>query len=236
MARPSNDKIERHYFEKFRLIYPLPDGAVEYRDKPDVKIVGAMKIGVEITSFFLKSGSDPDSEQRQRPLRPKIVKEAQKLYLAAGGKNIKLTVGFDGNTPITTGRMEQIQNELALLAHSRDSGTSGEIQRNLFRDTTPEVSSIWVDTNEYPNAEWSLVGPRSTKLMIVDGLEAIVREKETKSSKYEQCDAYWLLVVVDGMDAAQDQEIRIDNPRVISSIFEKIIVYESLSGHVVEAK
>ena len=234
MARPSNDKIERHYFEKFRLVYPLPDGTVVYGDKPDVKIVGAMKIGVEITSFFLKSGSFPDSEQRQRPLRAKIVKEAQKLYRAAGGKNIELTFSFDGNTPITTSRMKQIPNELALLAHSRDSGTSGEIRRNLFRDTTPEVSSIWVNTKEYSNAEWRLLGIHRPKLMVVGGLEAIVREKETKSSEYEQCDAYWLLVVVDGMDAAQEQEIRIDNPRVISSIFEKVIVYDPLFGHVVE--
>ncbi len=72
--------------------------------------------------------------------------------------------------------------------------------------------------------------------MAVDGLEAIVREKETKSNEYEQCDAYWLLVVVDGMDAAQEQEIRIDDPYVTSSVFEKIIIYEPLFGHVVEAK
>jgi hypothetical protein len=236
MARLSNDKIERRYFEKFRQVYQLPDGIVVYGDKPDVKIVGARKIGVEMTSFFLKSGSLFDSEQRQRPLRAKIVNQAQTLYRAAGGKNIEVTFSFDGNTPITTSRMKLIPNELALLAHSMDSGKSGEILRYLFRDTTPEVWSIWVNTKEYSNAEWQLLGTHCPNLMAVDGLEAIVREKETKSNEYEQCDAYWLLVVVDGMDAAQEQEIRIDDPYVTSSVFEKIIIYEPLFGHVVEAK
>ena len=236
MARPSNDKIERHYFEKFRQVYQLPDGTVAYGDKPDVKIVGGKKIGIEMTGFFLKSGSLFDSEQRQRPLRAKIIKEAQRLYRADSGKNIELTFSFDGNTPITSGRRKLIPNELALLAHSMDSGKSGEILRYLFRDTTPEVWSIWVNTKEYSNAEWRLLGTHCPKLMAVDGLEAIVREKEAKSSEYEQCDAYWLLVVADSMDAAQEQEIRIDNLHISSSVFEKIIIYEPLCGHVVEAK
>ena len=236
MARPSNDKIECHYFEKFQQHYKLPDGTVEYGDRPDVKIVGLRKIGVEMTSFFLKAGSRFDSEQRQRPLRVKIVNKAQALYRAAGGKNIELTFYFDENTPITPCRMERIPNELAVLAHSRDSWQNGAILPSLFRNTTPELLSIWVNTKEYSNAEWRLIGIHSTKLMSVDGLEAIVREKEVKSSKYKQCDAYWLLVVVDGINAAQAQEIRIDDPRVTSSVFEKIIIYDPLFGQVVEAK
>jgi hypothetical protein len=121
MARPSNDRIERYYFEKFRQVYQLPDGSVAYGDKPDVTIVGVRKIGVEMTSFFLKSGSLLDSEQRQRPLRAKIVDEAQTLYRAAGGKNIELTFSFDGNTPVTTRRTKLIANELASVNIPRQS-------------------------------------------------------------------------------------------------------------------
>jgi hypothetical protein len=117
-----------------------------------------------------------------------------------------------------------------------DSWESGEIPRYLFRDTTPEVWSIWVNSRRYSNAKWRLLGTHRPKLMAVEALEAIVREKETKLSEYEQCDAYWLLVVADGMDAAQEQEIRIDDPHVISNVFEKILIYDPLFGHVVEAK
>jgi hypothetical protein len=51
-------------------------------------------------------------------------------------------------------------------------------------------------------------------------LEAIVREKEAKAAEYNPCDAYWLLVVVDWIDPAQEQEIRIDDrPCVASDLF-----------------
>ena len=48
-------------------------------------------------------------------------------------------------------------------------------------------------------------------LMSEAALEAIVREKEAKAAEYNPCGAYWLLVVVDWIDPAQEQEIRIDD-------------------------
>jgi hypothetical protein len=65
-------------------------------------------------------------------------------------------------------------------------------------------------------------------------LEAIVRDKEAKSTDYASRDAYWLLVVAEAMDPAQEQEIRIDGLNISSQVFEKIIVYNPLFGHVVE--
>ena len=67
MAKPSNDRIERHYFEKFRKIYPLPDGYIAYGDKPDVIVRGSRKLGIEITNFYVLSGNLLKSEQRQAP-------------------------------------------------------------------------------------------------------------------------------------------------------------------------
>jgi hypothetical protein len=46
--------------------------------------------------------------------------------------------------------------------------------------------------------------------MSVDQLRKIVAEKELRSTKYRPCRAYWLLVVVDFMDRAQNQEIGTD--------------------------
>lgn len=40
--------------------------------------------------------------------------------------------------------------------------------------------------------------------MLNDELETIVGEEKSKSTDYEACDAYWLLVVVAGMGIAQD--------------------------------
>ena len=74
-------------------------------------------------------------------------------------------------------------------------------------------------------------------LMSIEGLKKVIKEKEEKSKEYRKCDAYWLLVVVDFMDSAQDQEIQIDNfEEMASDIFEKIIVYKTIFGHVLESR
>ena len=44
------------------------------------------------------------------------------------------------------------------------------------------------------------------------------------------------LVVVEAMDAAQEQEIRVDGLHIASDVFERIIVYKPLFEHIVEAK
>jgi hypothetical protein len=237
MVKPPKDKIERHYFEKFRQVHQLPDGSVVFGDKPDVIIHGSRKIGIEMTNFFLKSGSHLDSEQRQKPLRGAILKEARKLYRAGDGRNdINLTICFDKSNPVSPARRKKLPRELADLARSVENEKSGGIASKLSRDKFPEILSVWLHSKEEVDARWRLIGARSPRLMVKTDLEAKVREKEAKSGEYEQCDAHWLLIVVDGMDAAQDQEIRIDDPHVDSHLFERIIVFEPLLGHVVEVK
>jgi hypothetical protein len=74
-------------------------------------------------------------------------------------------------------------------------------------------------------------------MMSRDRLLDIVKAKEVLSANYKPCDAYWLLVVVDFIDAAQDQEIRVDGfDPITSNIFEKVIVYKTGFGHIFEAK
>ena len=234
MAKPSNGKIERYYLEQFVKFYQLPGGDVAYADKPDVIVRGVRKIGIEITNFFLQSGSCPASEQRQRPLRDTVVAESHRLYMAGGGKRIGLTFGFDKKNPIKSSRKRTLAAELAAFALSVDNPRSGAILNYRFR-ATPEVSSIYCNAGEYSNAKWRVVQVHSFGLTCRADLEAIVREKEAKAAEYEACDGYWLLIVVDGIDAAQEQEVRIDDPYIHSDIFEKIIIFHTF-GHVVEVK
>ena len=67
-ANRTNRDIERHYFEQFRGAYSLPTGEVSYFDRPDVLVRGDLKVGIEVTNFYLRDGRDPTSEQRQRVL------------------------------------------------------------------------------------------------------------------------------------------------------------------------
>jgi hypothetical protein len=224
-VRVSNEHIERYYFESFLEICPLT-GCVTYGDKPDVIVSGPRKIGIEITNFFLQSGCLRESEQRQRPLRSRVIAEAHSLYRAGGGKNIELTFVFDKNNPITSGRTKKIRNELVAFVRNIDDAVSGEIRKSLFRDRIPEISFIWLHKGECREPKWRLQGAYSTDLMRKDSLEALVRNKESKLREYNPCDAYWLLIVADSIDAAQDQEIRIDDPLIASDVFERIIIYD----------
>jgi hypothetical protein len=165
------------------------------------------------------------------------VSKAQALYRANGGKRIELTIAFDPARPITSLRRRRLPGELAALAKLvvDNSRASGEVDRRQFR-AMPEISSVHLNTREYPDAKWRLIGSYTVGLMSQAGLESIVREKEARSAQYHARDAYWLLVVVEPMDAAQEQEIRIDGLSVASAVFDKIIVYKPGFEHIVEAK
>ena len=101
MAKFSTTERERHYFELFREAYGL-SGRVVYADKPDVIVQDAERtIGIEITNFFLKGGDLPESEQRQRLLRQKVVEQAHRSYVRQNGKKFELTFTFNVEHPIS---------------------------------------------------------------------------------------------------------------------------------------
>lgn len=214
----------------------MPEGGITYGDKPDVTVFGERRIGIEITRFFLQPGSLLGSKQRQRPLRAAVVSQAQALYRRNGGKAIELTIGFDGGNPIIVVRMRQLPGELAALASRIDNRrTSGEVERSLFR-TIPEISFMHLNAREYPDALWRVIGTDNIGLMSSTKLEGIVRQKESRCAEYRRCDAYWLLVIVEPMDSAQEQKIAIDGLNIASEVFERIIVYKPGFEHIVEAK
>jgi hypothetical protein len=82
--------------------------------------------------------------------------------------------------------------------------------------------------------KWKLGQGHSFGLMSAARLCEIIRRKEAKARQYSSCDEYWLLVVVDFMDAAQEQEIRVDGLVLDSDVFRRIIIYKPHFEHVVE--
>jgi len=234
MAKRSNQEIEQYYFGMFRRDYQLPEGMIVHGDKPDVILEGKRKIGIEITNFFLESGALSESEQVQRKAREAVVSEAQKIYLANGGKSIELSFSFDKLSPIRDKR--KLTKKIAAVAKNIDGLKTGEIRKDFFKDI-PELSFVYLNAKEYEDPKWRVVQCYSGQLMSVEKLRTIVSAKEAQSEFYEQCDAYWLIVVVDFIDRAQDQEIQINSiEKIDSSVFEKVIVYKTHFGHVLEAK
>jgi hypothetical protein len=234
MGKLSNQDIEKYYFEMFRKVYPLPAGTVIYGDSPDVVIDGKRKIGIEITNFFHKSGTLPESEQVQDRWRKKVVSEAQRLYQQQNGSMFELSFGFDKSCPIRD--QKTLVDHLRQLATQVQNFETGQIGRDYFKQIL-ELSFVYLNNHEYKDTKWRVVQVHDVPMLAMERLVGIVKDKEQRSQKYEKCDAYWLLVVVDFMNPAQDQEIQVDAfKKVETEVFERVIVYKTLFGHVLEAK
>jgi hypothetical protein len=154
MSKISNQDIERYYFEKFRKVYPLPSGKIDYGNSPDVIIEGERRIGMEITRFYLKKGSLIDSRQVQKKIRDEVVSKAQQVYLKNKGKKFEISFGFDDAHPIR--EKKSLVDKLADLAKCIERFEAGEIDKDFFK-TIPELSFVYLNNEVYENARWRVV-------------------------------------------------------------------------------
>lgn len=224
MSRPSNQTIERYYFEQFRTHFVLPTGCVEYTDKPDVIIHGACKLGIEIANLYIVDGRDPSSEQTQCRFRERVLQIAQTQYLATGGKRIQLTISFNSTHPITD--VNALASTLAIAAKSIEKSPAGQVSQALFAHM-PEVCFIYHNPGEYLDAVWHASQVYTVPTLSLSRVATVAEAKRDKLHAYRPCDAFWLLLVVDFIDPAQDQDIRWPDPNFrFFSPFEKIILYK----------
>ncbi|MBB4196296.1 hypothetical protein CCR94_05580 [Rhodoblastus sphagnicola] len=232
-VRISNQQIEQAHFEEFRKAYALPPGEIKYSDKPDVFLKGDRTIGIEITNFYVRPNEAEGSEQTQRPLRDAIISKAHKLYRKAGGKEIILSIAFDPEIRITKDRCKVLPQILANFATQIDTQPEGQIDTDSYPEM-PELNWIHTSGREFQNGNFELVQSYSVPIMPVARLNDIVTEKEGKAADYHKCDAYWLLIVVDFWNPAQDQEITTQPIKLASKVFEKIILFKTCHRQIVE--
>ncbi len=231
MSRPSNQTIERNYFELFRSHYEVPEGEIVYTDKPDVILRSSQTIGVEIANLYLTSGADDTSEQVQRARRLQILERAQALHRASGGKRIELSVGFNPEYPIQ--ELEPVALALATIATKIEDLPSGQVSRMLFKHV-PELGFLFHNQKEYADAKWRPVQGYSVPTLSLERLRVLVTEKTKRLREYQLCDSYWLLLIVDFMDSAQDQDLQWSVGEVLEkSPFERILLYKPQFGQVV---
>ncbi|NBX66840.1 MAG: hypothetical protein EBQ96_07590 [Proteobacteria bacterium] len=219
--RPSNQEIEKYYFEKFQALYELPEGEIVFGDRPDVIIRGKSKLGIELTNFY----TDPTgTEQSQISMRLNAAKKAQKKYQEKVGKNIEYTFGFDRAFPIQ--KVSKMAESLALLAERFAGRAIGQVSKEDFEDV-PEISFVWRG-GKYTDCEWRVSQVFSTPIMDKNRLVEIIKEKEKKATEYAVCDELWLLIVIDFIDLAQDQEImNVQLDEIESGIFDRVTIYKT---------
>lgn len=225
MSRPSNQCIEKHYFEQFARDFPLPNGEIHYGDKPDVIIRGTKKVfGIEIANLYLVDGSDDASEQVQRERRKKVIKLAETDYKLKSNRKYEFNISFNQNVPIidTKSTATKLVNFIISIENM-----AGELFTSNCFNISPEIYSIHRSLKEYPDAKWKVTQIYEGKNLQVLRVKEIVQKKNEKISEYKDCNCYWLLLVVDFMDFAQDQELDWpeDEPH-IESRYEKVIIYK----------
>lgn len=229
--RSSNQEIEEYYFQQFCLTRGISPDFIQHRDKPDIIIkIDHHTIGVEVTNFYIKDGSDRSSEQRQAPLRETIVQDAQKLYLKNNGKNIEVTFGFN-----TIKDTKGIAEQIADFVQSIDNKT-GMVAKNTFAHI-PELASVYYNATEYEDAQWRAMQVHSPPFLDQVRLKDIIKEKESKAAQYQRCDSFWLLIVIDYINFGQEQHIlQLELEKVPSSTFEKIFLYKTGYEQIIEVQ
>jgi hypothetical protein len=224
MNTKTSDK-EKHKFEHFCQMYSVPNGKIIYDDKPDVIINGERKIGIGITDFYIEDGSDISSEQRQSKIRNEVIASAHKQYLDSGGRKIELSFGFNTQHPITN--KNKLAENIASLGKQIEQLKTGTVYQSYHKDI-PELHSVYINQNEYTDPTWRLNQGHSGQFVSAEKLNKIIQDKENKAKEYQPCDAYWLLIVMDFMDATQDQEVAAAYlPQANHSKFEKILLFKT---------
>jgi hypothetical protein len=232
MPRPTNREIEQYYFDLFRSHYALPAGRIEYTDKPDVIVHGEPRLGIEIANLYIADGSDLASEQVQRRRREQVMARAQLLHLASGGRRIELSAAFNPSLPIR--EIEPLARQLAEIA-MRVQCSSGRIDSLTF-DHVPELTWLYHNGKEYDTAKWLCMQTYATSFVSVERVRQLVADKAVKAADYNKdCEAHWLLLVVDFMDPAQDVFVEWPDGVVLTkSPFERVLIYKPQFGQVVE--
>lgn len=223
--RRTNREIEILCFELYRSQFSVPVGDVQYADKPDVVIEGARRVGFEIASLYLEHGSNPASEQVQRPRREDALKRAQAAHVAAGRKNFELHVAFAAKYPITD--VKSVSAALVSVA-SRivDDQASGFLMRSEFKET-PEIADVYLNPTVYLDSRWRTSQVFTVPGLVVSMVREIVAQKDALLFQYAPCDEYRLLLVVDFMDSAQDQELHWpDNEPAVKTAFAEVVIFK----------
>ncbi|ASU39884.1 hypothetical protein hmeg3_17390 [Herbaspirillum sp. meg3] len=224
---------ERLYFEQFWKIHSIP-GRIEYSDKPDVLIINDdIKLGIELTHLYKVDGDKFNNEQIQNRLRIKVIEKAEALYLRQGGRRIELFIDFDPSHPIKD--VKKLANELVDIALKVSHSTQGHQSRSSFPET-PELRFLYHNGQSYPDSKWKLSQGHDVPRLAIPRAKELIAQKIEKLPNYQVCDRYWLLLIIDFWDPAQDQEL--DewplSEKISRTPFEKIFIYKSPFNKVIE--
>lgn len=231
MARSKKLEREIYYFEQFRRHFPLPDGVVEYCDKPDLILRDpnskAIRLGIEQTALYHKDGDSVTSEQKQSGLRLEVLELAEKEFKKHDDKDLRLSVCFNCENPIISTKnvaKDLFEYALKICPESHN--------KTIINPPIKEISSIYVQWNV--GVPWQLSQVYSVPMMSKERLQSILDVKNRKATSYTICPELWLLVVIDFGNWGQDQEIDFGVESLQSDHFSKVILFKTVFNQILE--
>ncbi len=233
MSRSRQSALERFFFQEFSKSYPmLPTGTIAFGDRPDVVIHGRQTWGIEIANVYLRDGSDEGSEQIQARRRAQAIALGQELYRYAGNPALEYWIDFDPNTPIRS-----VPDAASRLAATAAANSTAGVPFAGYRPEPDFAELRYLAHNGviYADAEWRASQVYEVPNLSVSRVCEIVYDKMQKVAAYSKCDVYWLLLVVDFWDPAQDQAIHWPaGEKVGQTPFERIVVFKPGTREYVE--
>lgn len=234
LKRRGRTKQQTEELEAFRLFqrdYRLPEGTLEFSDKPDVLIHGDITLGIELTALHIQDGGDEASEQRQAKRREEVLICAQNIHRHAGGNPIELVVGFDRACTIKD--VHATAKAIAKVAARIQDDQRGEIEYLAYKHIGG-VNFMYL-TGEYADARWRVQQSHQVPNLQVNRVKKIVADKIERAGKYQDCDELWLVITVDFWDPAQDQAIEWPTePPIDCGPFKHVFLHKPAFRQVVE--
>ena len=169
-------------------------------------------------------GAVEASEQVQPNRRESVIKLAEANYKLKSNLNHEFYISFNSMAPLID--IKSTATKLVNFIISIEKTLGNFFTNNAF-NISPEIYSIYRSSKQYPDAKWQTSQVFNGKNLQVARVREIVQQKNDKVSGYMHCDNYWLLLIVDFMDSAQDQEIEWPTDEApIECKFEKVIIYK----------
>jgi len=226
-----NKEIEEYYYKQFAQAYELSADYV-VKDRPDIRIIyNDKEVGIEVTCFYLENGCEISSEQKQAPMREKIVQLIQSQYEKERGRGIEITFGFN---ILPAKGIRRLSKKICDWLIGQSFLESGSLCPSSFEDI-PELRFVYVNIGPYGDAKWRVSQVGEVKNTCPNALQNIILEKENLLHNYNKCEEMWLLVVIDFINSGMEQEpLNVDYSNVIKTKFDRVYVFRTGYNTIVE--
>lgn len=231
MTSTTKKKRERFYFERARSkVSEFRPGQIDdTSENPDLIVQSSPRLyGVEVTEV-VRSATKAVLETKRI-----ICERAQKQYLATTGvAGLRASVIFHAHTTPTKRDQDGAAEELFTLVARHFPRVPSSIERRTLREgddfTSKWFSSVWLHFHpQVPRSRWQAIQAWGVPRLLGKELQEVIARKEPRVAQYRhRTREVWLLIVVNGFDAATALSVDVDAlSRTYATRFDGVVLFD----------